>query len=412
MVVPSSPCETDKAAPSVRACSSSTSIERRRRSLGALSWIVTSTESGADRSARTENSVGGPRRIAPSNASRTISYSAACERSPSTSAAFTSISTRKSCSMPRSSASALIAIARPWSRSTTGSRLNERSRSSPTVVRVRASAFSSTSIACSDRSRSIRSSAASSISATPESDCTGPSWRNSAIRRRSSCSAPRICSVSSRRAGSSTALVDDRVAQRDRDRVRAGVSLELREDMPHVALHRLLADEELRGHVGVGHAVGEKLEDLPLPPGEHVILVLAGEEGRHQGRVDVALAAGDLLDRPQQRLVRRLLEDVALRARLEAAAEEAALAVRREDQHCRLRHLLRQDLRRLEPVHPGHADVHDHHVGPAALRERDGALAVARLADHADVRRARQRQSQAFADDLVVVDDQTGDLLR
>ena len=40
-------------------------------------------------------------------------------------------------------------------------------------------------------------------------------------------------------------LVDDRIANRDRDRVRAGVGLELGEDMPYVALHRLLADEEL-----------------------------------------------------------------------------------------------------------------------------------------------------------------------
>ena len=55
----------------------------------------------------------------------------------------------------------------------------------------------------------------------------------------------------------------------------------------------------------------------PLAAGEHVVLVLAGEERRHQGRVDVALAAGHLLDRPQQRRVRRLLEDVALRAGLE-----------------------------------------------------------------------------------------------
>ena len=48
--------------------------------------------------------------------------------------------------------------------------------------------------------------------------------------------------------------------------------------------------------------------------------------------------------------------------------------------------------------------------GLAALGERDGARAVGRLADHADVRRTREREAQAFADDLVVVDDQAGDL--
>jgi len=49
---------------------------------------------------RTENVWGGPRRIAPSSASRTIWYSAACARSLSTSAAVTSAYTRTSCSMP------------------------------------------------------------------------------------------------------------------------------------------------------------------------------------------------------------------------------------------------------------------------------------------------------------------------
>src|SRR5439155_25017024 len=116
-------------------------------------------------------------------------------------------------------------------------------------------------------------------------------------------------------------------AERDRDGLRARVCLELREDVTDVALHRLLADEELRRDVGVRHPVGEELEDLPLPRREHVVLVLAGQERRHERRVDVALAARHLLDRAEERLVRRLLEDVTLRARVEAAAEEATLAV-------------------------------------------------------------------------------------
>ena len=63
----------------------------------------------------------------------------------------------------------------------------------------------------------------------------------------------------------------------------------------------------------------------------------------------------------------------------------------------------------LEPVHAAHADVHDHDVRAAALGERDRGLAVGCLADDANVRRARERQAQPFADDLVVVGDQAGD---
>ena len=70
--------------------------------------------------------------------------------------------------------------------------------------------------------------------------------------------------------------------------------------------------KSLLGDVGVREAVGEQLEDLALARGEHVALVAAGEELRHQRRVDVRLARGDLLDRAHERLVRRLLEDVAL----------------------------------------------------------------------------------------------------
>src|SRR4051812_41098571 len=338
IVEPWSSCSTVRAAPSVRARSSSTSIDRRRRSLGASSEISTTSACGSPRVICTANVCGGPRRIAPSSASRTIWYSAACARSPRPSAGATSSVTWMPCSMPLSCASALTALEKPWSRSTTGSRLNERSRSSPIVVRVRVSALSRISSARAGSPRRTKSRAASSRSAIPASDCTGPSCRNSAMRRRSSCSAARTCSVRS--------SVNDRLAERDCDRVRARVGLELREDVPHVALHRLLADEELRRDVRIRHAVGEQLQDLALAAGEHVVLVTAGEERRHERRVDVALAGGDLLDRAQQGRVRRLLEDVALRAGLEPAAEQAALAVGGEDEDGAVRHLLGQELRR------------------------------------------------------------------
>src|SRR4051794_19523896 len=145
----------------------------------------------------------------------------------------------------------------------------------------------------------MRSREASSMSATPASDCTGPSWRKRAMRRRSSCSAPRTCSAGSASAAaivSVSVLVDDGFTECDRDRLRARVGLELGEDVADVALHSLLADEELRRDIRVGHPVCEELEDLALPPREHVVLVAPGQERGHQRRVDVALAARDLLD--------------------------------------------------------------------------------------------------------------------
>ena len=79
--------------------------------------------------------------------------------------------------------------AKPWSRRTTGSSANDRSRSSRIVARCRSSAVRRTLSASSSLPVWIACIVASSISAMPERFCTGPSCRKSAIRRRSSCSA-------------------------------------------------------------------------------------------------------------------------------------------------------------------------------------------------------------------------------
>jgi hypothetical protein len=181
--------------------------------------------------------------------------------------------------------------------------------------------------------------------------------------------------------------------------------------MTDMALHGLLADEEPRGDVGIGHPVGQQLEDLALALRQH-LLALAGQQSRHQRGVDVALAAGDLLDRAEERRVWRLLEDVALRARLEPAAQQAALTVGREDEDGGRREALVEDLRRFEPVHAGHAHIHDHDVGSPALGDRHCARSVRRFPDDADLGSAGQREAKPLADDLVVVSDEARDLGR
>src|ERR671935_275125 len=326
------------------------------------------------------------------------------------SAASTSRSTWMRFESPTCSAKARTAGPKPWSRSTTAPSV----AASPGPSSV---AFAPKSRFASRRVRSSTSSGSSvaaiepidSISDSRKLDCavsssSATSWRRRSVTIRWSAKAPALATAAARpakasqlepSASPSTAttaaiataatssaprrLVDDRVAKRNRHGMRARVRFELREDVPHVALHGLLADEEPPGHVRVRHPVGEELEDLPLPRSQH-LLAVSGEEGRHQGGVDEALPGHDLLDRLQERLVRRLLEDVALRARLQAPAEQAPLAVRGEDQDRGVRDLLGQDLRRLEAVHARHADVHDHDVGLAPFRQRDGGGAVGSLA--------------------------------
>ena len=86
-------------------------------------------------------------------------------------------------------------------------------------------------------------------------------------------------------------LIDDGFAKRDRDGMGAGVGLELGEDVTHVALDRLLRDEEPGGDVRVRHAVRKKLEDLATA--SNIELKPAIEaEGREAVREIVASGAG------------------------------------------------------------------------------------------------------------------------
>ena len=61
---------------------------------------------------------------------------------------------------------------------------------------------------------------------------------------------------------------------------------------------------------------------------------------------------------------------------------------------------------RLDPVEHGHADVHQHDVGPQAPRLGDRVLAVGRLADDRHLRLALEDLAQPDAHERLVVGDQ------
>ena len=65
--------------------------------------------------------------------------------------------------------------------------------------------------------------------------------------------------------------------------------------------------------------------------------------------------------------------------------------------------------RRLQPVEPGHADVHQHDVGLQLLGEPDRAMAVLRLGGDLDVVLGLEDHAQAAADQALVVGDQHPD---
>ncbi len=104
-------------------------------------------------------------------------------------------------------------------------------------------------------------------------------------------------------------------------------------------------------------------EDLSLTDRQDVRAAPALRERRHQSRIDERLARSDLLDRPEQRLVGRFLEDVPAGAGLEAALEECAFRVGGEDENLGVGDAPNDLLGRFDPVHPGHPQVHDDHIG-------------------------------------------------
>ena len=109
--------------------------------------------------------------------------------------------------------------------------------------------------------------------------------------------------------------------------------------------------------------------------------------------------------------MRRLLEDVPVRAGLEPTLQQRPLAVGGEDEDTRVggRAWRSPPSPRCRPSGACAVSMIAE-VGTPTLGEGHGRLAVRRLADDADVRRPQQRQPQTLAHDLVVVRDQDSDL--
>jgi len=104
---------------------------------------------------------------------------------------------------------------------------------------------------------------------------------------------------------------------------------------------------------------------------------------------------------------RRRLQQEAAGARAERLVDVLVEVEGREDDDLRRRgRAVAQDPSRLEPVQPRHPDVHQHDVGLQVASELDRLGAVARLADHLDVRFRLEDQPEAGADERLVVGEQ------
>jgi hypothetical protein len=189
---------------------------------------------------------------------------------------------------------------------------------------------------------------------------------------------------------------------------------ELRQDVPHVLLHRSLREPKLGGDAGVRAPFGHQGQHLALASRElrqRVSVSSDSDECLHETRVDDGSARRDPL-----KCIHELVH------RQDAALEQVAdpipgreelcrildLDMRREDEDAGLGKLLTNRLRCGEPfggMRRRHADVDDDELGLVLAHEREQFGRVAGLADDLEVAALEQARQPFAEEDIVVCDD-------
>jgi hypothetical protein len=93
-------------------------------------------------------------------------------------------------------------------------------------------------------------------------------------------------------------------------------------------------------------------------------------------------------------------------AGLDRLGEAGPRLVDREEDHARLGVALPDEPCRLDAVHPGHPDVHEHDVGRVLLDRANGLLARGGFPHDVDLIGDAERGLQPITRDRVVVDDE------
>ena len=202
-------------------------------------------------------------------------------------------------------------------------------------------------------------------------------------------------------------------------RLGAAFHAELGEQHRYVVLDGLLRQEQPFPDLPVGQALADQLQDAAFPrrePGQRVGLAPVAAQPGHdlasRTRVQRRLARGDRPHRADQVGAPDLLEHESRRPRHDGV--EQGIVVAEGGQHqARHRGHPRADL----PAHRDAVAVRQPHVkhGHVRPQRRDAGQRGgrrARLADHRDVRLRLKQVTHAPADNLMVIEQEHGDLLR
>src|SRR5919198_6629800 len=190
---------------------------------------------------------------------------------------------------------------------------------------------------------------------------------------------------------------------------------ELLEDVAAVVLDGLLRDHQRRGDLVARVTLGDELDDLELARSERVggrglaalgaAEVVADQRGDGR-RVEERLAPHRRTARLDEVAVRRALEHIARRSRLERLEEVLLAVVHREHQRPQLGPTALELGGGLQAGEARHRDVRYGEVHLGGERQAHRLAAVAGLGDHREVGFGVEHHAQAAADHRVVVGEQ------
>ena len=192
---------------------------------------------------------------------------------------------------------------------------------------------------------------------------------------------------------------------------------QLGEERGNVVLDRLLGEEQALADLPVGQALADQLKDPPLllgQPGQRVGALRLVAHPLHDPagrlRVEQGPPGGDRAHRADQVGAADLLEHIAGRPGHDRVEERLVVTVGGEHQAGHAGHL-RPDLpAHRHPVAVRQAHVQNRHVRLEGGDPGQGRFRRARLTDHGDVGLGFQQVMNAPADDLMIVEQEHGDL--
>src|SRR5437588_1095903 len=206
------------------------------------------------------------------------------------------------------------------------------------------------------------------------------------------------------------------VLVREDDRLHTVADFELREHARDMRLDGRRLDDELGRDLGIRQAASEQAQDVSLPGGQLVERRVRRRPPRElldqtarARRGEQCVTVVHRVNRRDELVRGRRLQQEPRRAGPERVDDVLVEVECREHQHANPVSALDDAPSGVDPVQPGHADVHQHDVRSRFAGTLDGLVSVARLPDHLEVRLGVEDQPETGSHERLVVGEQNAD---